>query len=370
MKHDDIQKRLSAYIEDDLQAQEWALLEEHLKSCPQCSKTLAELKKAIERIKSVGEVEPPAYLTQKIMAKVREEATPKKGILRWLLYPLHIKLPLEIAATVTIVITAVYIYHVGKAELKLAEAPMQDIAQQTLLKEKEDVQREVADKDVSSPSPLPSAEKSKKRIIEKPAAKEPQKSAPMKRPEAPETKSLAMPPFPVHKDERDKIGLTAKEPKRFMPSELPEIGESKPVETPPPAPQAVKEDKVGLSGIFAGKKTMKEKAPVPEANVQSFVAEKKKDATIITLKVQNREFAEQEIQKLLSRLNAKMLTTEHPENRAIISAQLDAKKIKELIARLKQLGEMKEKEVSLEIYEGDREISIQIETISTPEILR
>src|SRR3989338_1340503 len=169
MKCADIEKLLSAYIENDIPAHERALIEEHLKSCPQCSKSLADLRKAIKRVKSVEEIEPPAWLTQKIMAKVKEEAAPKKGILRWLFYPLHIKLPLEIAATVTIIIASVYIYHAGKPELKLAEAPMQDIAEQTLLKEKEDVQREVAEKDVSAPSSPPLAKESKKKIMAKPA---------------------------------------------------------------------------------------------------------------------------------------------------------------------------------------------------------
>ena len=327
MKCADIEKRLSAYIENDIPSHERLIVEEHLKSCPHCSKSLADLRKAIKRVKSVEEMEPPAWLTQKIMAKVKEEAAPKKGILRWLLYPLHIKLPLEIAATITIVIASVYIYHVGKPELKLAEAPMQDIAGQTLLKEKEEVQREVADKDVSAPSPLPLPEKSEKRIKAKPAAKEPQKSVPMKRPEVAESKSLEMPPSPVHRDEKDKIGL---------------------------------------SRVSAGKAALKQETSAPEANVQSFVAEKRRDVTVITLKVQNRESAKQEIEKVLSQLQAKIIKTEYPENQTIISAKLDAKKIKELIARLKQLGKMEEKEVSLEGLEGDREISIQIEKISLP----
>lgn len=322
MKCADIEKRLSAYIENDMPSHERALIEEHLKSCPHCSKSLADLRKAIERVKSVEELEPPPYLTQKIMAKVKEEAEQKKGILRWLLYPLHIKLPLEIAATVTIAITAVYIYHAGKPELKLAEAPMQDIAGQTLLKEKEDVQREVAEKDVAAPSSPPLAKESKKKIMAKPAVEEPQKSVPMKRPEVAKSKSLEMPPSPVHRDEKDKIGL---------------------------------------SGVSLGKTALKQEALAPEANVQSFVAEKRKDVTVIILKVHDRESAKQEIEKVLSRLQAKIIKTEYPEDQTIISARLDAKKIKELIARLKQLGEIKEKEVSPEAYEGDREISIQIE---------
>lgn len=324
MKCADIEKRLSAYIENDIPSNERLMVEEHLKSCPQCSKSLADLRKAIERVKSVEKMEPPAWLTQKIMTKIKEEVAPKKGIFRWLLYPLHIKLPLEIAATVTIAITAVYIYHAGKPELKLAEAPMQDIAQQTSSKEKEEVQREVADKDTSAPSSPPLVEKSKKRIIEKPAAKELPKSVPMKRPEVAEKKSLEMPPSPVHRDEKDKIGL---------------------------------------SGVSAGKTALKQETPAPETKVQSFVAEKKKDVMPITLKVHDRGSAQQEVEKVLNRLEAKIIKTEYPENQTIISARLDAKKIKELIAQLKQLGEVKE-EVSPEAYGGDREISIQIETMS------
>lgn len=328
MKCADIEKRLSAYIENDIPSHERLMVEEHLKSCPQCSKSLADLRKAIERVKSVEKMEPPAWLTQKIMTKIKEEVAPKKGIFRWLLYPLHIKLPLEIAATVTIAITAVYIYHAGKPELKLAEAPMQDIAEQTLSKTKEDVQREVEDKGAPAPSSPPLVEKSKKRVAAKPAVEEPQKTAPMKRPEVAESKSLEMPPSPVHRDEKDKIGL---------------------------------------SGVSSGKTALKEEALAPEANVKSFVAEKRRDVTVITMKVHDRESAKQEIEKILSQLQAKIIKTEYPENQTIISVRLDAKKIKELIARLKQLGEIKEKEVLLEELEGDREIRIQIEKILLPQ---
>ena len=110
MDHNDIRHKLSEYIDGTLTPQEKASVEEHLKTCPNCSNALSELQKTVEHIRKVEEVEPPAWMTQKIMAKVRaEEEKKKQGLLHRLFFPLHIKLPLE---TIGVLFIAVTVYFV------------------------------------------------------------------------------------------------------------------------------------------------------------------------------------------------------------------------------------------------------------------
>lgn len=122
-----IQEKLSEYIEGPIPLDEKMLVEEHLKSCEKCREALSELKKTIGHIKNQEEIEPPSWLTQKVMAKIRAEAEPKKGLFEKLFYPLHIKLPVGAVATIAIAVTTIYIFKAIQPEIKLAKAPSEEI---------------------------------------------------------------------------------------------------------------------------------------------------------------------------------------------------------------------------------------------------
>jgi hypothetical protein len=109
MKCHSIGEKLSAYIENHLSSEERVQIEEHLGTCRHCRASLEDLKKTMEFTREIEEVEPPPWLTQKVMNKIREERQ-KKGILQRLFSPLHIKVPLEAAAMIAIVVVAVYVY--------------------------------------------------------------------------------------------------------------------------------------------------------------------------------------------------------------------------------------------------------------------
>ena len=123
MECKNIQGKLSAYIEGLIPSEENRGIEEHLGSCEKCKDSLIDLRKTIEYVHNLEDVEPPSWLTQKIMANVRAEVKPKKGIIQKLFYPLYIKLPIEAVATVAIAIVAMYIFKTIQPEIKLAKAP-------------------------------------------------------------------------------------------------------------------------------------------------------------------------------------------------------------------------------------------------------
>src|SRR5574341_1754537 len=94
MDHTEIRHKLSEYIDNSVTPEERAAIEQHLGICMECSDALRELQKTVEHIKTIDEVEPPSWMTRKIMAKVRAEAE-KRNLFQRLFYPPAIKLPIQ-----------------------------------------------------------------------------------------------------------------------------------------------------------------------------------------------------------------------------------------------------------------------------------
>jgi len=148
MQCNDIQEKLSAYMDGDISSEERMLIDEHLKSCQQCNETLAELTKTTEYVRNLGDIEPPAWLTQKIMTKIRSEAGREKSIWQKLFYPLHIKLPVEAAVAVLLAVTTIYIFRTMQPEIKLANAPVEEMTPQMTLKETKSTDKDLMSRKV------------------------------------------------------------------------------------------------------------------------------------------------------------------------------------------------------------------------------
>lgn len=119
MDHDAIRQKLSAYLDGAVSPAERALLEKHLAECEECRKTLRELERTVSQVRNLGEMEPPPWLTARVMARVREEAGRESGILRrLLLLPLRWRVPLEAAALVFVTVTGYLVYHNISADMK------------------------------------------------------------------------------------------------------------------------------------------------------------------------------------------------------------------------------------------------------------
>ena len=119
----DVRKNLSAYLEGMVSPEDRELIDQHLGSCRACSKALYELNRTGEVLRNLQEVETPPGMKHKIMARVREEAEPKKGFIQKLFYPLHIKVPLEALATVLIAVIAVYVFKTVEPQMKGLQVP-------------------------------------------------------------------------------------------------------------------------------------------------------------------------------------------------------------------------------------------------------
>ena len=124
MDHNDIRHKLSEYIDGTITPQERTAIEAHLPTCPDCAEALRELRKTIEHVRAIEELEPPAYMAQRIMAQVRE-AEQQRKIRRSLFDHFVLWRPVRVLAVLALTVTAYYIYlNLGPVG-KHADAPLE-----------------------------------------------------------------------------------------------------------------------------------------------------------------------------------------------------------------------------------------------------
>ena len=226
-------------------------------------------------MRSLEEVEPPPWLTGKVMATVRSEAERKRGILQRLFYPLHVKLPIEALAAIFIVITTVYVFKAMQPEMKLARAPSEAVRLRGLSEE--------AEKEI-------------------PAVK---------------------------------YAEPAKAPRRVAKREAAE----------PSAGAVVKDE-------------LKRKALSPESKVA--MLERGRESIQLNLTVEDIEPAREHIEKAFAQLGGRITERKFLEHTRVIVAELDSKKVTELLEKIGRIGEIEEKPLIPEAWEGDVEIRIEI----------
>lgn len=116
--HSDISRLLSAYCAGDLPVDERIKVEAHLKECGFCRSAVADLQVTLHLTRTTPEVEPPPWMTERIMAHVREEKARRRGWLKYIFFPLHIKIPLEVMAVLAVCVSGYYLSRTVETELK------------------------------------------------------------------------------------------------------------------------------------------------------------------------------------------------------------------------------------------------------------
>ena len=318
MECKDIREKLSAYLEGVSSSEEKGLVEKHLLSCPQCRTALADQKRAGELLKDLEEIEPPAWLTPKIMARVKAEEEPKRNLLHKLFFPLHIKIPLEALATVFIAVVAVYVFRAVEPEMKYAPypAPAAPI-----------ITREEAKKPTQEPVKEILAPQSKAPLKEHPPA------VPLSQlsPSAP----LAGPP--ASKKSEPLAGRQEEERKDQERESIP------------------------LATAVRDARGRKKQAAAPMA---SEPASPKPRFIAFTVNVKDLKIAASEVEKFLGQLSARKIERESTEGKEVLTADLKGQSVEEFSEKLKAVGEIKEKSLSFEPPEGN--IAIRVEIVSTP----
>jgi heme/copper-type cytochrome/quinol oxidase subunit 2 len=295
----DLEKFLPLYPNDLLSDSDKQSVEEHLKSCPQCAKTLAQLQKTEKLVQNLAEVEPPAWFKQKIMVKVREEAEKKSLAQKWF-YPLRIKIPVQIFATVFIAVLAVYIYRSG------------------------DQMKEVVP--LSAPAPVAGVQE--RQLPEqklKTAAKEPVqlKHQSIQKKEAPGEQTRKKEADPV-RDANKQFAVDMKADKSAS--------------APPPAAKSAE-----ISAVELDKK---KDSPILGSAMKSGRALKEQSVPVsrnVLLKVADINSAAGAVDKLLIKHEAKNITRQIKPGKVILTAELKKLQINDLTVQLKTIGQLEER---------------------------
>lgn len=77
MNCNDVKDNLSLYIDDELNEEEKKLMDEHLKSCTECSKELEEHRKLIQMLNDLPDEEPPAGYCKRLHEKLLNAELPR-----------------------------------------------------------------------------------------------------------------------------------------------------------------------------------------------------------------------------------------------------------------------------------------------------
>src|SRR3990167_8957405 len=91
-------KELSSdYLDQRLSPMKITLIEEHLKTCIDCSREIEALRHTVSFIGSLDESETSADFLARVRRKI-ESGNRKKRVRAWLFEPVRIKVPLEASA--------------------------------------------------------------------------------------------------------------------------------------------------------------------------------------------------------------------------------------------------------------------------------
>ena len=101
MNCEEIQTRLSEYLDRSLDTISAKGIEVHLSSCPLCRSEAAALSDCVRQVAALPAVEPPIGFTQRVMAHVREIET-KPTVWQRMFFPLKVKLPIHATAVVLV----------------------------------------------------------------------------------------------------------------------------------------------------------------------------------------------------------------------------------------------------------------------------
>jgi anti-sigma factor RsiW len=109
MTCDEARDWLSAVLDDALAADERARVEGHLEGCAECRRELEQLRRTVALVRTLDPARAPAGFVDRVLEAARPVPWYRRA-LRWLFWPLPVKLPLEAAALVLVGVTALYVY--------------------------------------------------------------------------------------------------------------------------------------------------------------------------------------------------------------------------------------------------------------------
>ena len=312
----DIKDSLPLYMDDSLSDADKQTVEEHLKSCPRCSKALGELSKTKSLVNNLAEVEPPPWFKQRIISRIREEAEKKSLLQKWF-YPVRIKIPVQIMATIVIAVLAVYIYRSGNEQINTVLPP-------------------------SATAPVVEAQKGQipEQKIKKPIDKTIREEYSLQ--------EKAASRKPVSQAAVDKVIDINEQVVSGIKDDRYESAPAAKVIALPEAQLEKKKENQVLGGAMKESMYLKAQSSMPK--------------TVFHLRVDDISTAMEETEQLLIKYDAKNIIRQVIQGKATLSAKIKNQKIKDLTASLKTIGHIEEHIMPEADAEGN--ISMVIEIIN------
>ncbi len=356
MDHKRILGMLPAYCGEDLSVTDKQDVERHLADCPQCRAELELQQRTMQLICSQPKVEPPPWLTSRIMANIADLPVTQRGWLKRLFFPLSVKLPLEAMALLAICATGYYMTRNSDPEMESA-VPQLHRPQNI---QKSDIPDQIK-KETDIPATAPTPTDSKPPA---PAARIRQVSEPHTAPQAPkQTPAPVAPsqpapatvsrPAPSAHSEQTGSGYAPAPPDRSV---YREVAPQKGYETEAPAPRAIPEESYRDNSITTVKKAKKAKksstefsrtadAPAPAAKSAIAV-----ETVRLQLKPHHPEQAADDIRRAV--IDSGGNVTGGNASSRWIRARIQGAQIPALLVRLEKLGGLNRRpEVSSEMVE-------------------
>ena len=353
----EIQKSLSSYLEGLLSSEEKKRVEEHLSSCVNCRAELAELKKAKDLLRNLDDVEPPPWLTAKIMARVREEKERRASFLKKLFFPFHIKVPLQALSLILVGVIVFQVYRLVEPEKKITHAPSPHslLAEKKALKEKTPPGKAKTAEALSRQTP-------QKTTAGKLATKKDETAQPISGAQGRGVRKPGVVPVPAgenapviaqsapeDKSKKEVTGL-ANAPGQTEPSEQRAYGGA-PENAEKAVARLAKKGAEGEPGAPVPAETVKQSPP--RANQQQ-------PMPLIIVSSHDSAAAKKSAEDILRQLGGKGIETITQGTTEIMIAELPSEKIKELSEKLTGLGEIKTDPRLSELPEGTFRIRIEI----------
>ncbi len=336
------QEILGPYLDGAMPADREKLLRDHLASCTGCSRALEELKKAQILIKGLDEVEPPPWLTQKIMAHVREEAENKVGLFERLFYPLRIKVPLQVIATVVVVAIAALLFREVTPEMpKTGKIPVKPEQTTPQVTQPGAPAQSVPGVPVKA-APRRAIEQKKGEASSSVAASSTAPAAPV--PQAGAGQETYTKDYDRTRADQTRAGTARQadiDSVQRQTKSVPIFEERYAERLQAPAPSAAVDNQADRSRSAVRRAEEAPKQEAPRAVYKSKAVAGKKDEPIgLSVRVPDIEKAAREIEGFLTQLGARNVAREPGVGVESITAELKGEKGKAVVDRLDRMGEV------------------------------
>ncbi len=355
-RHTAIRQLLSAYLDGRVTSRERREVEAHLASCQRCSAALAELAKTIGHLRNLDRVEPPPWLTGRIMARVREQAAKERvSIIRRLFFPLQIKLPLEAVALVFLTVTSYLLIRTMEPELATVVAPAESQHEQQAPATPVPAPRQYIQAAPAQP------------VVQKPATTIEDTAAPARQADSylPERKP-ALPAAPTAELKQEAAAPQASAPSTAKGFSSDFMGARPAAEAKSAsgrdvaAPGSAQQLKRGSAQYGADKEAQRQEAPAVRA--KSFATTGRVGE--ITLTVRDANVAAKAIEQVVRELGGRIAKRESSATSRSIVVAIDSARQPEFLDRLGRLGEVRGKPVILEQPTGEQLLTIKLLTVS------